>query len=125
MDSDLARRRLDEERRRLMALREKRQLQEAEPLAAGELSTADQHPAELATDTFEQERELTILEMLDGQLRDVDYALSRLEQGTYGICEACGKPIAEARLEARPAARFCIEDQARAEKEVNAHRAAG
>jgi len=42
-------------------------------------------------------------------MKDVDDALAKLEQGTYGRCEVCGKPIAEARLEAMPSARTCIE----------------
>src|SRR5919204_2293362 len=41
-------------------------------------------------------------------LQDIDDALAKIEQGTYGQCEACGGPIAEARLEAMPAARLCI-----------------
>jgi RNA polymerase-binding transcription factor DksA len=46
-------------------------------------------------------------------LEEVDAALVRYEAGSYGICEACGKPIGEARLEAMPAARFCIVDAAK------------
>jgi DnaK suppressor protein len=46
-------------------------------------------------------------------LEEVDAALVRLEAGSYGLCEACGKPIGEARLEAMPAARFCIVDAAK------------
>jgi DnaK suppressor protein len=41
-------------------------------------------------------------------LQDIDTALTKLEQGTYGQCESCGGPIADARLEAMPAARYCI-----------------
>jgi len=41
-------------------------------------------------------------------LRDIDDALEKFDAGTYGQCEQCGQPIAEARLEAMPAARFCI-----------------
>ena len=46
-------------------------------------------------------------------LDEVEAALTRLEAGTYGICEACGKPIGAARLEAMPATRFCIADAAK------------
>jgi RNA polymerase-binding protein DksA len=52
------------------------------------------------------------VEALVGTLRetlnDIDAALEKFERGTYGICESCGGPIAEARLEAMPAARLCI-----------------
>ncbi len=50
---------------------------------------------------------------LQDALEEVDAALVRLEAGTYGTCEVCGKPIGEARLEAMPAARFCIVDAAK------------
>jgi len=48
---------------------------------------------------------------IDADLEDVDRAMRMLEKGTYGICEACGLPISPDRLEAQPAARFCLEDQ--------------
>lgn len=43
------------------------------------------------------------------QLADVEAALAKLDDGTYGTCEACGNPIADARLEAMPHTRFCID----------------
>jgi RNA polymerase-binding transcription factor DksA len=46
-------------------------------------------------------------------LHEVDAALERLNAGNYGLCQACGKPIGAARLEAMPAARFCIVDAAK------------
>jgi RNA polymerase-binding transcription factor DksA len=46
-------------------------------------------------------------------LEDVEAALQRLETGSYGLCEVCGKPIGAARLEAMPAARLCIVDAAK------------
>jgi RNA polymerase-binding transcription factor len=50
---------------------------------------------------------------LQDSLDEVDAALVRLSEGNYGVCEVCGKPIGEARLEAMPAARFCITDAAK------------
>ena len=84
----------------------------------GELSDVDQHPADIGTETFERERDISILEQVEGELADVERALQRLDEGTYGRCEACGEPIDEERLEALPAARFCVKHQARAEKET-------
>jgi len=55
---------------------------------------------------------------VQAQLREVEAAFERLEKGTYGICEACGRPIEPARLEERPFARFCLEDQQRVEREA-------
>lgn len=115
---------LQEELTRLQQIRASLQ---AEPLDSGsdseeraivELSLVDQHPADIATDTFEKEKDLSILEHVDAQLADVDRALGRLEQGSYGTCEACGRRIDDDRLRARPAARFCIDDQQMAERGV-------
>jgi RNA polymerase-binding transcription factor DksA len=54
--------------------------------------------------------DLSILDVLETELRDVEHALQRLEDGTYGSCEVCGEPISEVRLAASPATRFCRED---------------
>jgi RNA polymerase-binding transcription factor DksA len=68
-------------------------------------------------DTSQVTAERGEAERLAGELRDaldeVDGALQRLDAGTYGICEVCGKPIGAARLEAMPAARLCIVDAAK------------
>lgn len=48
---------------------------------------------------------------IDADLEDVDRAMRMLENGTYGMCEACGLPISPDRLDAYPAARFCLKDQ--------------
>ena len=53
---------------------------------------------------------------IDADLEDVDRAMRMLEKGTYGTCEACGLPISPDRLDAQPAARFCLEDQRRLER---------
>jgi RNA polymerase-binding transcription factor DksA len=49
-----------------------------------------------------------LIDQAEQHLADLDQALSRLDQGSYGRCERCGQPIAPARLAARPAARTCI-----------------
>jgi RNA polymerase-binding transcription factor DksA len=63
-------------------------------------------------DTSQVTAERGEIEALSGSLnetlRDLEDALAKLDAGTYGMCEACGEPIGEARLEAMPAARFCI-----------------
>ena len=122
MDTDDAGRRLEAERERLGELREDFALEhlqsESEQENLSELSTAAQHQADLGTETFDRERDLSILEQVEAELADVEHALERLENGTYGTCEACGRPIDEARLEAQPATRFCVEDQAAAEREA-------
>jgi len=118
---DLARmkQRLQEERARQLALAARLRMEEADPVESGELSTADQHPAELGSETFERELELTTLSIVEGELKEIDDALRRLDHGSYGICEECGKPIDEARLEAVPWARYCVVDQARIEQALS------
>ena len=121
MDSEHVRSRLDEERERLQGLVDGYTAdgltEESEDESLGELSSLDQHPADIGTETFDRERDLSILEQVEAELADVEHALKRLDDGTYGRCEACGKPIGDERLEALPAARFCLEDQAVAERE--------
>jgi RNA polymerase-binding transcription factor DksA len=121
MDSEEIRRRLESERSRLTTIRDRLQVQDNSALQS-ELSLVDQHPAELGTETFERERDLTVREMLSGQLEDVDDALRRLDHGGYGLCEQCGGPIGEPRLEVHPAARYCLEHQAQVEREINTRR---
>jgi DnaK suppressor protein len=75
----------------------------------GELSAYDQHPADVATNTFERERDQAIEESMRDELKQIDEALAKIEAGTYGICERCHKPIAPARLEALPYATLCID----------------
>ena len=118
---DLARmkQRLQEERARQLALAARLRMEEADPVESGELSTADQHPAELGSETFERELELTTLSIVEGELNEIDGALRRLDHGSYGICEECGKRIDEARLEAVPWARYCVLDQARIEQALS------
>jgi RNA polymerase-binding protein DksA len=84
--------------------------------AGANLSSARQHPADLATDVFEHSKELSILSTIARSLADVGFALDRLTRGSYGRCEACGADIGAARLEARPEARYCIDDQTLAER---------
>jgi RNA polymerase-binding transcription factor DksA len=91
---------------------------ESQQASLSELSSYDQHSADIATETFEREKDESILEQVQGELNDIDHALARIENGTYGTCEACGKPIGDPRLEAVPTARFCVEDQARAERDL-------
>lgn len=111
--SSQVRQRLLGERERLVALRDgvRRELSgESENASISELSDADQHPADVGTETAAREDDVSLLDSLDGELDDVEAALARLEDGTYGVCQACGRPISAERLDALPATRFCIDD---------------
>jgi RNA polymerase-binding transcription factor DksA len=119
MDTDEARDRLQDERARLDAVRgglESEHLHdESEGDSTSELTHLPQHSADTASETFEREKDFSILEQVEAELADVEHALHRLDDGTYGTCEACGEPIGEDRLAAMPAARFCIRHQTQAE----------
>ena len=67
------------------------------------------HMADIGSDTWEQELTLGLIENERGLLREIDEALQRIEEGTYGVCVATGKPITKARLRAKPWAKYCIE----------------
>lgn len=119
MESDDARDRLTEERDRLQQIRSGFDAEhlhdESEDESTSELSHLAQHSADIGTETFEREKDFSILEQVEAELADVDRALRRLDDGTYGTCEACGQPIGDDRLEAMPAARFCMSHQSDAE----------
>lgn len=78
----------------------------------GELasSTADNHLADSASETYSRELDEGIEEDAQAQLREVEEALERIAAGTYGTCEVCGKEIPVERLEAVPWTKYCIED---------------
>lgn len=77
--------------------------------AAGDLSMMPIHMADIGTDNYEQEFTIGLLENERDQLKEIDAALERIKNGTYGICMATHKPIAKARLRAKPWARYCIQ----------------
>jgi RNA polymerase-binding protein DksA len=129
VDLEEAKKNLEEERRRLSGARADLEPEvEQEPAggeAGSELSSVDQHPAEQATETFEREKDLSILESTDEQLRDIERAFARIEDETYGSCEVCGRPIGDERLRAKPSARLCIDHQREAERDLRPGLSAG
>lgn len=70
--------------------------------------------ADAAAVTAERTEVLGVVDSLKAQLANVDQALGKIDAGTYGICEDCGKAIPEARLEARPESVRCVECKAKA-----------
>jgi DnaK suppressor protein len=73
------------------------------------------HMADDASDVFEQAKSLTLRRHLESLLAEVRDALQRLDEGTYGSCEACGNVIDSARLEALPHASLCLRCKIRSE----------
>ena len=104
---------LERERRELQA-----QLSELEESSfstpqsdiSGEMAF-DEEYADSGTATFERERDLSLENNIRDLLAKTGRALERLDEGTFGICERCGKPIEKARLKALPYANLCIKDK--------------
>ncbi|HEV8459779.1 MAG TPA: TraR/DksA C4-type zinc finger protein [Gaiellaceae bacterium] len=70
----------------------------------------DNHLGDTATATYDRELDEGLEEGAQQTVSEIDAALLRIEEGTYGVCEICGKPIGEERLAAIPWTRFCIDD---------------
>ena len=76
------------------------------------------HLADLGSDNYEQEVALSLLENREQTLEEVAAALARIEQGTFGRCEECGREISKERLQAIPFTRLCIRCAREEEAEV-------
>jgi RNA polymerase-binding protein DksA len=70
----------------------------------------DDESADAGTATFEREKELSIEQNVRDLIAKIERALKRIDAGTFGVCEICGKPIEKARLKALPYADLCIKD---------------
>ena len=89
--------------------------------AHDELTTVDQHPADAADMTVQREIDYTIKEIVQEEAEQVQEAMQRKAEGTYGICEDCNKPIPKARLRARPQATLCVDCQRNREASPSFH----
>ena len=76
-----------------------------------ELADYDNHPADMGTEQFEQQRDAGFNLMREDHLKEIDDALERIDNGTYGLSEKSGKPIPEERLEVMPIARNLVEEE--------------
>ena len=116
LDLQDLRRRLEDERGRLTAAVQFLERENPGSLEdeLGEIAAGnDNHLGDLATATYDRELDEGLEEGAQQTLDDIDLALRKVEDGSYGVCEVCGKPIGAARLTAIPWARFCIDDQRR------------
>ena len=111
--------RLEEERDRLT--REVEELHQDAMDFTADIADEDRsygnHMADDATNVYEQERQFALQRNLEAVLQEVNDALRRMDEGQYGVCVDCGKEIPIERLEARPYAIRCIEDQAREDRQ--------
>jgi DnaK suppressor protein len=110
--------RLQQERRRVVDALENIDREHGGSLEdeTSELSLADNHPGDIATETFDRELDEGLGEGARRRLEEIDAALARIDAGTYGACTACGSPIGPERLRAVPWAALCIDDRRRLEQ---------
>jgi RNA polymerase-binding protein DksA len=114
---------LDTDRFRTLLLDERKRVQDAIEYLHSEhpgsledeteeiAGTSDNHLGDTATATLDREIDYSLEENSGDVLAAIDRALERIEEGTYGTCVNCGKPIPEERLEAIPWTELCIDDQ--------------
>jgi RNA polymerase-binding protein DksA len=117
IDTDLFRKRLLEERARVQEALD--YLHDENPGSIQDEtqdSTADNHPGDMATVTFDRELDYTLEENEGRLLQAIDSALKRIDDGTYDVCVNCGRPIAAERLEALPWTTQCIECKRKEER---------
>lgn len=110
VDSEALRERLLEERERLSREIADLDADLAKSLEdSSEESPYDQHMAETAAVTLDREIDLTLQETARAALTQIDRALAKLQTGSYGYCDNCGRPIGDARLEVAPFATLCVD----------------
>lgn len=98
-----------------LEMRSKDTLKRSSKEDSGDLSNYSQHMADAGTDNSDRDFALSLLSNEQDALAEIDQAISRIHDGTYGICEVTGKPIAHERLEAVPFTRYSLEGQAQFE----------
>ena len=81
--------------------------------SAGSASTDDEHDPEGATIAFERQHVAALVGQAREHLAEIDSALRKLDDGSYGVCEICGRPVGDERLAARPTATRCVRCAAR------------
>ncbi|WP_202077033.1 TraR/DksA C4-type zinc finger protein [Caldalkalibacillus salinus] len=87
------------------------QLKHAMSDSDGELSQYDNHPADTASTMYEREKDLALREHDHHQREEIEAALQRMEEGSYGICVTCGRTISLERLQAVPTTKHCVEHE--------------
>jgi len=90
--------------------------------AVGNVSSYATHLADLGTDSDEREKETYMLDRELRNLKNIDNALKRIHEKTYGVCNYCGEDISSTRLKAIPYTEFCINCKRNEERINNNHR---
>lgn len=94
---------------------ERRTSRVSESDVASEAGGYEDHPADMASETYEREKDLALGDNLQDILGKIRVALEKMDEGTYGTCDVCGRRIGAARLEALPFATLCVSCQSRLE----------
>lgn len=89
---------------------------ESEALKESEQDFSVDHMADHGSDNYDQEFNLSLIENVEETVREINEALERIDEGTYGVCEGCEKAILKTRLQAIPYARYCVDCQRKQEK---------
>ena len=92
--------------------------------ASGDLSAYTVHMADMSSDTYERELAMNLASTEQVVLYQIDEALKRMDEGTYGMCQSCNKPIALSRLKAVPYTSLCIDCQRDKEQKTKGRPAA-
>jgi DnaK suppressor protein len=71
----------------------------------------DEEYADAGSATFEREKDLSLVNNLRDLMEKIEKAMTKIDEGTYGLCDRCGKPIEKARLKALPYANLCLKDK--------------
>jgi RNA polymerase-binding protein DksA len=113
IDTDRFRQLLEEERGRVKAAIDNIHAEHPGSMSdeTGEDAVYDNHLADTATETYDRELDYTLEENSEHVLSEIEAALKRIDDGSYGQCTNCGRQIPEERLEARPYATLCIDCQ--------------
>ena len=94
--------------RRQLLLKDFQALEAAEARDASDAPTMSMHLAEMGSDRAASDLSLGRRESASGEIQDIDEALDRIQDGTFGLCEMCDKPISRERLSAIPYTRLCL-----------------
>lgn len=84
--------------------------------ASGDNSGYTFHMADVATDNYDREFSLGLASKERGVLQEIHHALNKIDEGGFGVCESCKKPITKVRLKAVPYAVLCLKCQQKKEK---------
>ena len=91
-------------------------LKKSQKDASGDISGYTYHMADVATDTYDREFSLGLASNEQKSLYELEDALKRMDEGTFGVCEECKSLITRVRLKAVPYARLCLKCQEKKEK---------